>query len=109
MSARPNSLAARGAQATLHGFSDPAALLGEGALPFVRGHGVFVEDEAGRRHLDAMAGLWCASLGFSGAPVARLAEAARQQLAALPFEHTFYGRSNPAVVDLCERPKATGL
>lgn len=100
-----NSLAARGAQATLHGFSDPAALLDEGALPLVRGHGIFVEDEAGRRYLDAMAGLWCASLGFSGALIARLAEAARQQMAALPFEHTFYGRSNPAVVDLCERLK----
>jgi len=39
-------------------------------------------------------------------PVERLAEAARRQLADLPFEHTFYGRSNPAVVDLCERLKA---
>lgn len=52
-----------------------------------------------------MAGLWCAALGFSGAHVERLVEAARKQLAALPFEHTFYGRSNPAVVELCERLK----
>jgi len=102
----PNSLAARGAHATLHGFSDPSVLRNEGALPLVRGRGVFVEDESGRRYLDAMAGLWCAALGFSGAPVERLAKAARRQLADLPFEHTFYGRSNPAVVDLCERLKA---
>jgi adenosylmethionine-8-amino-7-oxononanoate aminotransferase len=57
----------------LHGFSNPAALFGEGPPLLVHSHRVFVEDEAGLRYLDAIAALWCTSRGFSGSSVARSA------------------------------------
>ena len=37
----------------------------EGPLVITRGEGVYVYDDEGRRYLEGMAGLWCASLGFS--------------------------------------------
>ena len=36
-----------------------------GPLVMVRGEGAYVFDEHGQRYLEGMAGLWCASLGFS--------------------------------------------
>jgi len=65
-----------------------------------RGDGIFIEDDQGRRYLEAMAGLWCASLGFSNR---RLAQAGAQALATLPNYHTFNHRSNPATIELAER------
>ena len=41
---------------------------GDGPLVIVRGDGVHVIDEHGRRYIEGMAGLWCASLGFSKLP-----------------------------------------
>jgi 4-aminobutyrate--pyruvate transaminase len=47
-----------------------------------------------------MSGLWCASLGFSNA---RLAKAGSEALHGLPYYHTFNGRSNPAAIALAEQ------
>ena len=47
-----------------------------------------------------MAGLWCASLGFSER---RLADVAYEQMKTLPYYHTFNGRSHPASIDLAEK------
>jgi 4-aminobutyrate--pyruvate transaminase len=46
-----------------------------------RGDGIYVEDNQGRRYLEGMAALWCASLGFSEQ---RLVDAATRRLQALP-------------------------
>ena len=43
----------------------------------VQGDGVEVIDDTGKRYIEGMAGLWCASLGFSEP---RLAEAAKRQM-----------------------------
>lgn len=91
----------------LHSQTNPATLAEEGPLLTVRGDGIHVIDEAGVRRLDAMAGLWCASLGFSNA---RLIAAAERQYRELPFYHTFYGRSNPAAARLsAELVALTGM
>ena len=68
----------------------------EGPLVITRGEGVYVYDDEGRRYLEGLAGLWCASLGFSES---RLAEAAHRQMTELPFYHSFSGRV-PAVTTL---------
>jgi len=65
-----------------------------------RGDGIFVEDDQGRRYLEAMSGLWCASLGFSNA---RLAKAGSDALHTLPCYHTFNHRSNAAAIALAEK------
>ena len=72
----------------------------EGPLVVERGEGAYVFDDTGRRYLEGMAGLWCASLGFSER---RLAEVAYEQMKTLPYYHTFNGRSHPASIDLAEK------
>ena len=72
----------------------------EGPLVVERGEGVYVYDDSGTRYLEGMAGLWCASLGFSEG---RLAEVAYEQMKTLPYYHTFNGRSHPTSIDLAEK------
>ncbi len=72
----------------------------EGPLVIVRGEGVYVYDDEGRRYLEGMAGLWCASLGFSER---RLADAAYRQMCELPFYHSFAGKVPAISAELAER------
>ena len=57
----------------LHPFTNLGRHETEGPLVISSGKGVYVSDESGREYLEAMAGLWCTSLGFGDT---RLAEAA---------------------------------
>ncbi|SDJ03286.1 aspartate aminotransferase family protein [Variovorax sp. OV700] len=86
--------------AHLHPFTNLATHPQVGPLVIQRGDGIFVEDDQGRRYLEAMSGLWCASLGFSNQ---RLAKAGSDALYGLPYYHTFNGRSNPAAIALAEK------
>jgi 4-aminobutyrate--pyruvate transaminase len=72
----------------------------EGPLVITRGDGVYVLDEQGNRYLEGMAGLWCASLGFSER---RLAEAAYKQMLELPFYHAFAGKVPAIATELAEK------
>src|SRR5207247_8842906 len=72
----------------------------EGPLVITRGEGVYVYDDEGRRYIEGMAGLWCASLGFSER---RLAEAAYRQMCELPFYHSFAGKVPAIATELAER------
>jgi adenosylmethionine-8-amino-7-oxononanoate aminotransferase len=76
----------------LYPFTDPQA-----AAPrrIVSGHGIRVRDDQGREFIDAVAALWCASLGFDDA---RLRRAASEQMAELAYYHSFMGRT-PAVTE----------
>ncbi|MDB5818087.1 MAG: aminotransferase, partial [Rhizobacter sp.] len=94
------SNAAHDIAAHLHPFTNMATHPQVGPLVIERGDGIFVEDDQGRRYLEAMSGLWCASLGFSNA---RLAKAGNDALNKLPYYHTFNGRSNPAAIELAEK------
>ncbi|HET7031641.1 MAG TPA: aspartate aminotransferase family protein [Casimicrobiaceae bacterium] len=80
----------------LHPTTNLRSVQTDGPLVITRGEGVYVYDDEGRRYLEGLAGLWCASLGFSEA---RLAEAAYRQMKELPFYHSFSGRV-PAVTTL---------
>jgi 4-aminobutyrate--pyruvate transaminase len=73
----------------LHPATNLRTLQKEGPLVITRGEGVYVYDDEGRRYLEGMAGLWCASLGFSER---RLADAAYRQMCELPFYHSFAGK-----------------
>jgi len=72
----------------------------DGPLVITRGEGVYVYDDEGRRYLEGMSGLWCASLGFSER---RLAEAAYRQMLELPFYHSFGGKVPAISAELAER------
>ncbi len=84
----------------LHPYTNLRQLERDGPLVIVRGEGVRVFDEAGNAYLEAMAGLWCASLGFSER---RLADAAHRQLLELPYYHSFTGKVPGPVTELAAR------
>ena len=84
----------------LHPSTNLRQLQTEGPLVITRGEGVYVYDDEGRRYLEGMAGLWCASLGFSER---RLADAAYRQMCELPFYHSFAGKVPAISTELAER------
>ncbi len=94
------SLAAKDIAYNLHPYTDALAHEERGPLIMTRGEGVYLWDNEGHRYLDAFAGLWCTSLGFSEK---RLVQAATRQLERLPFSHTFAHRSTEPVIELAER------
>lgn len=96
----PNSLAARDIAYHVHAQTNLDAHLEKGPFTIVRGEGVRVFDDEGKGYIDALAGLWSASLGFSEK---RLADAAYKQLCELPYTSTFAHRSHPAVIELSEK------
>jgi 4-aminobutyrate--pyruvate transaminase len=97
---KPNSDAARDVAYHVHAQTNLDAHLRDGPFIVVRGEGAAVIDDAGKRYIDAMAGLWSASLGFSER---RLADAAYRQLLELPYCSTFAHRTSPALIELSER------
>jgi len=84
----------------LHPATNLRSVQAEGPLVITRGEGVYVYDDEGRRYLEGMAGLWCASLGFSER---RLADAAYRQMCELPFYHSFAGKVPAISTELAER------
>jgi 4-aminobutyrate--pyruvate transaminase len=65
-----------------------------------RGQGVRVYDDQGKEYIEGLAGLWSVAVGF-GEP--RLVKAAAEQMAKLPFYHSFSHTSHPSAVKLAER------
>ena len=95
----PNSLAARDVASLLHPYTNLKAHEQAGPLVITGGDGIHVIDDQGKRYIEAMAGLWCASLGFSEK---RLADAAAAQMNRLPFYHLFSGKSHDRAIELAE-------
>ena len=100
MNVMPNSPQARDIAYHVHPQTNLKAHETDGPLIITRGEGVYVWDDAGRKLLEGMAGLWCASLGFSER---RLADVAYEQMKTLPYMHTFYSRGHPPSIDLAEK------
>jgi 4-aminobutyrate--pyruvate transaminase len=96
----PSSQQARDVAYQLHAYTNARSHQRAGPLIIERGEGPYVFDTAGKRYLDAMAGLWSAGLGFSEK---RLIEAAHRQMQILPFYHTFASRSNGPSIALAEK------
>ena len=102
-----NSAARRDIEFHLHSQTNPTQFEERGPLIVARGEGVHVYDSAGKEYIDAMAGLWCASLGFNNK---RLAAAAARQYAELGFYHTFFSRTHEPAALLAEKLVAlTGI
>ncbi|MDB5359457.1 MAG: aminotransferase [Rhodospirillales bacterium] len=97
MSARRNSQAALDIAHHLHPRTDWRAHEANGPVIVSHGDGAEIVDVSGKRYIEGMAGLWCASLGFNHP---RLAKAGADQFAKLGFYHTFAHRSMDVVADL---------
>ena len=101
-----NSIEGRDARWHLHPNTDARQHEKTGPLMIVRGSGVHVFDNTGKRYIEAMSGLWSAALGFSET---RLADAAYRQMRELPFYHNFNHRAVAPATDLAERLEASGV
>ncbi len=94
-----NSPQARDVRYHLHPFTDLCRHREVGPHIFARGEGIYVYDDDGRRYIEGLAGLWCASLGFSEK---RLVDAATRQLETLPFYHNFAHKAVEPAIELAE-------
>ncbi|MDT8345397.1 MAG: aminotransferase, partial [Thermohalobaculum sp.] len=92
----------RDIEALLHPYTNAVTHRQVGAHLIERGHGCHVWDDAGKRYIEGMAGLWCAGLGFGDE---ELIEAAREQLGKLPYYHLFGGRTHEPAIELAEKIK----
>jgi putrescine---pyruvate transaminase len=84
----------------LHPFTDQAALAAKGVRVITRAEGCWLWDSEGNRILDGMSGLWCVNVGYGRA---ELVEAARRQMATLPFYNTFFQCTTAPAVELAAR------
>ncbi|AAZ25802.1 aminotransferase, class III [Colwellia psychrerythraea 34H] len=68
-----------------------------------RGDGAYVYDSNGKQYLEALAGLWCTSLGYNNH---ELIETASEQMSKLSFSHMFGGKTHQVGIDLAEKLSA---
>ena len=74
-------------QHVFHPFTAQRAHEQSGATMIARSaDGCWVTDDTGKRHLDAMAGLWCVNVGYGRE---RIADAMADQARKLPYFHSF--------------------
>ena len=86
-----------------HPYTNLRAIEKDAPLIIVEGDGIEVIDDTGKRYIEGMAGLWCASLGFSEK---RLADAAKRQMAKLPYYHSFSGKAHNVVAEVSAGSRA---
>ena len=103
MSARKNSTGARAAANLIHGYGNLAALEEAPPLVIAAGKGVRVFDEDGKGYIEGIAGMWCASFGFSEEAIV---EAAIGQLRCMPYYHTLFDKTTTQAGELAEKLKA---
>src|SRR5580693_5410557 len=65
-----------------HPFADMNRVSEQGTLTITRGEGAYVFDAAGRRYLDATAGLWYCNVGHGRVEIAQAAATQMSKLAA---------------------------
>jgi len=99
MKQQVNSPHARDIANHLHPYTNLAAHAESGPHIFNRGEGIYVFDDEGKKYIEGLSGLWCASLGFSEK---RLVEAATRQMEALPFYHNFAHKAVEPTIELAE-------
>ncbi len=84
----------------LHPFTDFKDLSSRGARVITRAEGIYVWDSEGKKILDAMSGLWCVNVGYGRKA---LADAAHQQMMALPYYNSFFQTTNVPAVQLAAK------
>ena len=94
-----NSIEARDVASLVHMQTNLRKHQQEGPLVIERGEGCRVFDNSGREYIESVAGLWCASLGFSSE---RLAKVAYEQMRKLGYYHLYRHRSTEPTIALAE-------
>ena len=97
-----SNLATRDVETLVHPYVNLAKFRETGPLIIERAKGVHVYDSDGKSYIEAMAGLWCTSLGYGNE---ELVEAAASQMRKLSFAHLFTGKSHDPAIELAEKLK----
>lgn len=69
-------------------------------IKFSKGKGIYVYDDKGKKYIEGLAGLWCASLGYGNE---ELVEAISGQLERLSYSHLFGGKTHQEGIDLADK------
>lgn len=97
---KSNSAIKRDLANVLHPYTNLVTHATRGATIMEQGQGIYVKDSQGKEYIEAMAGLWCTSLGYQEE---RLIAAAMKQFRQLPYGHLFAHKSNNPAIDLASR------
>jgi 4-aminobutyrate---pyruvate transaminase len=97
-----SNMAVRDIETVIHPYTNLARHRETGPVVIDRGEGIFVYDDAGKRYIEGLAGLWCSSLGYANQ---ELVDAAAEQMSKLSFSHIFAGKSHDDVIELSEKLK----
>ncbi|MQY49303.1 aminotransferase class III-fold pyridoxal phosphate-dependent enzyme [Rhizobiales bacterium RZME27] len=100
MNMLPNSIEARDIRSQMPAVADMRKHEETGSLVIERGEGIYVFDNNGKRYIEGLAGLWSVAVGFGEE---RLAKAAYEQMAKLPYYHIFNYKTHSPSVDLAEK------
>ena len=95
-----NSPESRDVAFHFHPYTNPKNLTESGPHIISEGDGIHVIDKDGKKFIEGMSGLWCASLGFNEN---ELIDAAVTQMKKLPFYHSFTGKTSDPAIDLAEK------
>lgn len=95
-----NSLAATDVASGLHPYTDARAHERKGPMIIDRGKGIYVYDVNGKEYIEGLAGLWSVAIGFDEP---RLVKAAADQMAKLPYYHSFGHKAHEPSIRLAEK------
>jgi 4-aminobutyrate--pyruvate transaminase len=95
-------MAVRDIETVIHPYTNLARHRETGPVVIDRGEGIHVYDDAGKRYIEGLAGLWCSALGYGNQ---ELVAAATEQMSKLSYSHIFAGKSHDDVIALSEKLK----
>ncbi len=102
MSAISQNIAERDLESVLHPYTNLTLIKEQGPVVIDRAEGIHVWDDHGNKYLEALAGLWCTSLGYANE---ELAQTAYDQIKRLSYSHMFIGKSHEPGILLAEKIK----
>ena len=97
-----SNMAHRDIETVLHPYTNLARHRETGPLILNEGRGIYLYDDKGKRYIEALAGLWCTSLGYGNEEIVAAAASAMRKLS---FTSTFGGKSHDGVIELSEKLK----
>ncbi|MGH8498919.1 MAG: aminotransferase, partial [Methylococcales bacterium] len=97
-----SNMAHRDIETVLHPYTNLARHREVGPLILNEGRGIYLYDDKGKRYIEALAGLWCVSLGYGNEEIVDAAASAMRKLS---FTSTFGGKSHDGVIELSEKLK----
>src|SRR5688500_9113588 len=95
-----NSPSARDLAYSLPPYTNAPAQEERGPTIIESAKGIYVTDDQGREHIEALAGLWSVAVGYGEE---RLVAAAADQMRKLPYYHSFAHKAHNPAIDLAEK------